>query len=150
MKNTQASAKNTDLTQQVEALTAEVKALKEQQLRAQADYQNLVRRTQEDRAKLVKFATADLMLSLLVHFDHLEMAATQLKDAGLSMVLDQLQKDLKDYGLEEIKALGQDFDVNTMEAVDKTGEGEKVVKVQSKGYKLNGEVIRHAKVVIGE
>lgn len=137
------------IADQVKALETQVQQLKEQQLRAQADYQNLVRRQQEERAKFVKFANADLMLSLLENFDHLEMAAAQLKDAGLSMVLGQLQKVLQEYGLEEIKALDQPFDVQTMEAIDRQGEGEKVIKVQSKGYKLNGEVIKHAKVIIG-
>lgn len=133
----------------IKELETQVQQLKEQQLRAQADYQNLVRRNQTDRAKLVKLATADLMANLLEHFDHLEMAAGQLQDPGLSMVIGQLQKVLQEYGLVEIEVLGRQFDVDTMEAVEKKGEGNKVVAVHSRGYRLNGEVLRHAKVIIG-
>jgi molecular chaperone GrpE len=136
-------------TDQTHELAAQVQQLKEQQLRAQADYQNLVRRNQEDRLKFIKMATADLMLSLLANFDHLETAAAQLKDPGLNLVVGQLQKTLQEYGLEEIKALNQPFDVKTMEAVEKKGAGNQVIEVQSKGYRLNGEILRHAKVVIG-
>jgi molecular chaperone GrpE len=76
------------------------------------------------------------------------MAATNIQNQGLDMVIEQFWKELKDFGLEELKVLGQKFDLNTMEVVDKKGEGEKVVEVVRKGYKLNGEVIQHAQVIL--
>ena len=143
------SLKIAELEQQVKDLAVQVQLQKEQQLRAQADYQNLVRRNQEDRLKFVKMATADLINSLLEPVDHLELAAEQLKNQGLGLIAGQIIKVFKEFGLTEIEALNQPFDVNTMEAVDKQGEGEQVLAVSKKGYKLNGEVLRHAKVIIG-
>lgn len=131
-----------------EAQTAAQKA-KDSELRSLADYQNLVRRTQEDRARLVLFANKDLIEDLLQPLNHLGLAAAQLKDAGLQMTVDQLWQALQKYGLEEINPLNQPFDLNTMEVVEKKGDSDNVVGVVSKGYKLNGEVIQHAKVVVG-
>ena len=55
--------------------------------------------------------------------------------------------------VEKIKAVGEKFDVATMEVVEKPGQSKSdqdliVTKVRKNGYLLNGEVIRHAKVVV--
>ena len=134
---------------QLQELEEQIHTLKEAQLRSQADYHNLVRRTQEDRAKLVKLATLGLVEDLLQPLDHLSMAAAQLKDAGLDMVIKQFWSVLNQQGLEELQVLGKPFDAHTMEVVDKVGDSETVTQVVSRGYQLNGEVIRHAKVVVG-
>lgn len=120
----------------------------EKEKRAMADYQNLVRRSREERQSFVKMANRDFALGILQPLEHLAMAATQINDQGLDMVIAQLQKQLENEGLVEIPAMGQKFDLETMEAVDKEGEGDKVVKVVRKGYTLNGEVIQHAQVVL--
>lgn len=135
-------------------LEAQVAAAKEGELRARADYQNLVRRTQEERASLIKLATKSLVADLIHPLGHLSLAAQHLKDKGLDMVIQQLWSTLEEHGLNEIKPLGEKFDLATMEAVEKEENVEEkeavVVKVISTGYSLNGEVIQHAKVVVGK
>lgn len=130
----------------------EIAQLKEQVLRSQADYQNLVRRTQEDRLKFAKMAGEEVLVSLLQPLDHLEMATKQLQDPGLKMVLQQFEQVLAQFGVAEIECLGREFDVNTMEVAAREDdqpvvEG-KVKEIIRKGYTLNGSVIRHAKVVV--
>ncbi len=128
---------------------AQIQALAEREKRVLADYQNLIRRSQEERIKVAKLAGAEFVSVLLQPLDHLSRAAAQLKDKGLDMVVNQFWQVLGEVGLKEISVLGQKFDVTTMEAIERKGEGEKVVAVASKGYTLNGEVIQHAKVVLG-
>ncbi|MFZ5438181.1 MAG: nucleotide exchange factor GrpE [Patescibacteria group bacterium] len=130
------------------ALEEQLKVASEKEKRSLADYQNLLRRTQEERLKGIKLANQSLMEDLIQPLEHLEMAAAQLNDPGLNMVLDQLKKVLVNAGLEEIEVMGKDFDVNLMEAVEKKGQGNKVIEVVRKGYKLNGVVIQHAKVTL--
>lgn len=140
---------------QIETLQQELERAKAQELRAKADYQNVVRRSQQEKAAVIKLATKDVMTSLLQPLMHLELAARQINDPGLDMVVQQFKKTLVEYGLEEINPIGQPFDIQTMEVVeteDNSPEDQtkaKVVAVRSKGYLLNGEVIQHAKVVIG-
>jgi molecular chaperone GrpE len=135
--------------QAIDQLKQDLAQAKATALRCQADYQNLIRRTQEDRIRLVKLATRGLVESLLQPLDHLSLASAELKDQGLDMVVNQLWKALSEEGLEEIKVMGQPFDPLTMEVVDKKGEGEVVQAVVRKGYRLHGEVIQHAKVIVG-
>lgn len=117
--------------------------------RALADYNNLMRRTQQERGQIAKLASLRLVEELLQPIEHLKLAAKQLDDAGLYMVEKQLWQVLSEHGLEEIEVLGQPFNVETMEAVESEAEGDRVVKVLRPGYTLNGEVIQHAKVVLG-
>jgi molecular chaperone GrpE len=141
------------LVKQLEQQLAEAK---QKELRAQADYQNLIRRSQQERTAVVKMAARDLIDDLLQPLSHLELAAAQLNDAGLNMVVQQFRSVLSQHGVEEIEALGQTFDVATMEVVEAAEDAPqdhsqaKVIAVRSKGYRLNGQVIQHAKVVIGK
>ena len=136
---------------QTAASEAEARAIaaEEREKRALADYQNLVRRSHEDRLRAIKLAGAEFASVLLQPLDNLARAAAQLNDPGLTMVVTQFDQALAQAGLEEIKVMGQKFDVNTMEVVETKNSGEKVIAVVSKGYTLNGEVIQHAQVVLG-
>ncbi len=120
----------------------------EREKRVLADYQNLVKRNQEERVKFLQLANKGLIETLLSPLEHLSMAAEQIDDQGLNMVIRDFWQVLDEAGLEEIYPKGKKFDLETMEVVDKEGEGEKVVKVVKRGYLLNGQVIQHAKVIV--
>ncbi len=138
-----------DLITQIDELKAQLVQAQENELRSRADYHNVVRRNQEQTSRLMKLAARDVLSSLLQPLDHLSMAATQLKDKGLDMVVDQLWKALAEQGLQELDVMGKPFDAVTMEVVDKKSESDQVTAVVRKGYQLNGEVIQHAKVIVG-
>ncbi|MFZ5376521.1 MAG: nucleotide exchange factor GrpE [Patescibacteria group bacterium] len=153
--NRQVKAPSSDATeiaslkQQLDALKQQNAILQEKERRAIADYQNLLRRQQDERQRLVKMAGLEIVESLLQPFEHLQLAAEQLNDQGLNMVVNQFRQALAEVGLEEIEVMGKRFDYNLMEAVEQADESTKVVKVVRRGYKLNGEVIQHAKVILG-
>ena len=74
---------------------------------------------------------------------------------GVVMVQDQLLSVLKErWGLESIETNDKDFDPNEMEAYsvveDESLDREKVVQEFIKGWKLNGKVLRTAKVLVGK
>jgi molecular chaperone GrpE len=143
------------LQETLSKLQMDVQQAQEAEKRAMADYHNLVRRTQEEKIRMVKFAAKSMAESILQPLEHLFLAKEQLKDKGLDMVYQQFQQALQNEGLEEIACLGKEFDPHTMEVVDKKPvedkkQSGKVIQIMQRGYRLNGEVIRHAKVVIGE
>ena len=131
------------------ALELENKQLAEKAARAVADYQNLERRQREDQAQIVSFAQEQVFGSLLQPLHHLSLAAENLKNQGLDMVVAQFWQVLAEQGLEEIKPIGEVFDAAVMEAVTKEGDGETVLAVITPGYKLHGKVIQPAKVKVG-
>lgn len=137
------------LQQQLEQVTQQLVAAQEREKRALADYQNIIRRNQEERTRLVKMVTQEVVGRFIEPLHHLNLAAQQLHDTGLDMVVSQLWQKLNEMGLEELDVLGQPFDVHTMEVVEAEGDGQMVKRVMTPGYMLNGEVIQHAKVVVG-
>lgn len=142
------------LTETITQLEQQVQQLKEDALRSQADYQNLLRRTREERTQFVQFALKNSMEELLEPLEHLSMTADQLKNPVLNSVVTQLWNVLQSQGLQEIEVLGKPYSLDTMEVVelvdDVTETDGVVVRVVKRGYTLQGAVLQHAKVVIGK
>jgi len=118
--------------------------------RALADYANLEKRVNREKAAFAKFANAVLIEKVLAALDGLERAEKHLQDKGLTLALGQLKTALLSEGVEEIEVKGKEFDVNEMDCVEVIeGKKNRVAEIVNKGYKLNGRVLRPAKVKIG-
>ena len=120
----------------------------EREKRVLADYQNLVKRNQEERVKFLQLANQSLVETMLSPLEHLSLAAEQIDNQGLNMVIRDFWQVLEEAGVEEIYPKGEKFNLETMEAVEKEGNGQTVVKEVKRGYRLNGLVIQHAKVIV--
>lgn len=130
--------------EQVEELTVRWK-------RALADYQNLEKRYEREKADFVAFAGSNLILKLLVVLDHLKMAQAVISDPGLDIAIKEFGQVLNEEGLIEIEALDEKFDPLLMEAVDLVkGDKDKVVEVVQTGYLLKGKLLRAARVRVGK
>ena len=127
--------------------------------RAQADFINYKRRTEQERQDFSRFANANLILSLLPALDDLERALGTVPPAksakhswveGVRLVERKFRAALEAQGLTPIKALGEPFDPNFHEALwqDKGKEGIVIEEFQ-KGYMLGDRVLRPAQVVVG-
>ncbi len=126
--------------------------------RAQADFINYKRRSEQEKEESVNFANSLLMLNLLPILDDLERAFASIPTRlaklswvdGFKLIERKLRATLKAQGLSPIKALGEPFDPNLHEATrqDKGKEGLVIGEVQ-KGYKFRDRVIRPSKVVVG-
>lgn len=127
--------------------------------RAQADFVNFKRRTEQERNETVMLANATLMLNLLPVLDDLERALDSISEKlrkntwvdGIVLIYRKLRSTLEANGLREIKALGETFDPNFHEAA-LYGDGEegKVVEELQKGYMLHERVLRPAMVKVGK
>lgn len=149
MKKQQTSSK-----QQVVKENPEVQLLKAQLIRALADYDNLRKRTEEEKLTWITFATQKFIQNLLPVMDSFEAAQEHLGDSGLAIAIGQFKDLLKQEGLEEIRPReGESFDENLMEATEVVEGNEKnnnkISELVLAGWKfVNGQVIRHAKVKV--
>jgi molecular chaperone GrpE len=126
--------------------------------RAQADFINYRRRSEQEKEETSKFANGLLMFSLLPILDDLERAFASVPPKldklgwvdGIRLIERKLRSTLEAQGLSLIKAIDEPFDPNLHEAVrqDKGKEGIVVEELQ-KGYKFHDRVIRPSKVVVG-
>jgi len=131
-------------------------------LRKTADFENLKRRTEKEKADYFRFALADVFDDLLSVLDNFERALQHLSSGdaakgtdvhvGIEMIARQMGDVLKKYGLAEVAALGLPFDPNVHEAVlrEETGGAPVgiVLAVLQKGYLLNNRLLRPAKVKV--
>ena len=133
-------------------VSTELEELNNKYLRALADYQNLEKQTQIWREDFVKFANQKIIIDLLEVLDDLEKASEHLADEGLKIIIDKLKKVLKNNGLEEIEAIGKEFDPTQMECVGmEDGEIEgQVLKVVQKGFRIDDKIVRVAKVIVSK
>ena len=126
--------------------------------RAQADFINYRRRSEQEKEETSKFANGLLMFSLLPILDDLERAFASVPPKldklgwvdGIRLIERKLRSTLEAQGLSLIKAIDEPFDPNLHEAVrqDKGKEGIVVEELQ-RGYKFHDRVIRPTKVVVG-
>lgn len=145
-----------------EPKSKEEESFESKYLRMAADFQNFKRRTDEEKARIYANANESFAMDLLAVLDNFERAIEQDKNQnadenfvkGMELILKQLQDVLKKNNVEEIEALGTEFDPNfhhavAMEASDKYDKG-CVTDVMQKGYKIKDKVIRPAMVRVAE
>lgn len=164
--NSAGGEQDTNYSDEIEALKAEIEEQKKKVedyenhwKRTMADFQNYKKRQGELFGELVGAANQELILALLPIFDTFCLAVNyvpeDIKDTdwakGVVQIKAQLADLLRSKGLEEIKSVGEKFDPSLHEAVEMVDsdkpEGMILEEVQ-KGYKLNGAVIRTAKVKV--
>ena len=129
-------------------------------VRAHAEFENAKKRMEKDKADYAKFANECFVIDFLPIIDSLEMSEKHIKEAkdfkavqeGVDMIHIQIQKFLKDMGVEKIKTVGEKFDPHMHEAVETVEANDKeeglIVEELKPGYKFNGRLLRPASVKI--
>ena len=123
--------------------------------RAKADLINYRRRQEEIMEDFQKFSQENLIRELLPVLDSLDSGLKQMPEAneGLLPIKEQLEKILKNSGLEEIKAKGEKFNPQFHEAIEALKSNEEegtIVEEIQKGYLLYDKVLRVSKVRVAK
>ncbi len=127
-----------------------------------AEMDNMKKRFDREKDNLLKFGNEKVLSGLLEVVDNLDRTADAISSDedekvknifnGIEMVRKQFLDVLKNNGLEKVEALGEIFDPNVHEAMaQQPAEGkedQEIIQVFQHGYKLNGRLLRAAKVVI--
>ncbi|MBL7573322.1 nucleotide exchange factor GrpE [Staphylococcus saccharolyticus] len=134
----------------------------EKYLRLYAEFENYKRRIQNENQINKTYKAQNVLTDILPSIDNIERALQIEGDddsfkslqKGVQMVHESLLKALKDNGLEEIVAEGEEFDPNLHQAVVqddnpdfKSGE---VTQELQKGYKLKDRVLRPSMVKVNQ
>jgi len=138
---------------------------RDQTLRAQAEAENVRRRTQRDVENAHKFALERFGNDLLPVVDSLERAVEAARsterDGAVAAIADGVELSLKLFvdtlaraNLIQVDPVGEPFDPKLHQAVSMvesdTAEPGSVVQVLQKGYTLNGRLVRPAMVIVAK
>jgi molecular chaperone GrpE len=141
-----------------EAKKAE-EAESERYMRLMAEFQNFKRRAAKEKSDIHAYANEKIVGDLLPVLDNFERAlSTETEDEGyakgMQLIFEQLKTALGNAGLEEIKAMDEEFDPNVHNAVMTETIEEKedgtITKVLQKGYKLKDKVVRPSMVAVNK
>jgi molecular chaperone GrpE len=129
--------------------------------RTKADFENYRKRVGRESAEAEARGRAALAQALLPVLDNLEraLAAAEPIDRdsppshlaeGVKLVYEELASVLRSTGVESYSPAGEAFDPDWHEAMmTRPGEVGQVLEVLEKGYRLNGQVLRPARVIVG-
>jgi molecular chaperone GrpE len=126
--------------------------------RAQADFENYRKRAAKEAAAAGERAKGGLVRELLPVVDNLERALASAEESeqhlaeGVRLVHQELVGVLQRNGVEPFDPAGEQFDPEVHEALSTRSEDGAdpgtVLDVVEKGYRLNGTVLRPARVVV--
>jgi molecular chaperone GrpE len=126
--------------------------------RTQADFDNYRKRMARENAAAADRGIGRLANELLPALDHLELAIKASEEGhpevvkGFVLVRDEIVNALGRVGIQPFAPRGEVFDPNEHEAMaTQPAEGAEsgtVIEVYTQGYRLNGAVLRPARVVV--
>lgn len=126
--------------------------------RTAAEFDNYKKRVAKERETFRMEVVKDVVADVLPVLDNLERAVQsteqgeQLIKEGIELVLKQFKDILKELGVEEIKAQGENFDPEVHSAVlhiqDESYGTNVVVEEMQKGYRIGDRIIRHSLVKV--
>lgn len=129
-------------------------------VRAAAELDNYKKRAVREKADAIRYGNENLLRDILPLVDNMDRAMEQACNSddfnafreGLKMLQQQLLSCLQKHGVEQIEAVGKDFDPHVHEAMlqveSKEHEESKVVGEFERGYLLNGRLLRPSKVSV--
>jgi molecular chaperone GrpE len=152
-------AREPDLRGEIERLKAEVEQYRDLYLRKLADFDNFRKRMERDREEMRRIAGEALLSELVPVLDNFERALAHPAEVdpagfrqGVAMISRQLWESLQRQGMACLNPLGERFDPQFHEAVqrveDSEHEPETVVAVHAKGYTFGGRLVRPALVAV--
>ena len=143
-------------------IEAKYKEINDKFTRLYAEYDNFRKRTAREKIDWIKSAGEETILKVLPVLDDIERAITHNKTVndpealkqGMELIHQKFKNILSNKGIEPMEAKGQPFNPDLHDAITSIAAPSedlkgKVVEEVEKGYTLNGKVIRHAKVVVG-
>ena len=128
-------------------------------LRTLAEFDNMKKRSERDRAHLIESANSELILKILPVLDDLERSLKTVHSGaeqrqGIELIVRKLSGLLKDQGVSSFESVGKPFDVAYHDALMMIENSDfpsgTVIEEHEKGYCMHDKVLRHARVIVSK
>ena len=154
--------KDDSMQTEEEAPKAEEIDWKDRYIRLQAEFDNFRKRTLREKMALIESGGSDVWKAVLPVLDDMERAIAASEKSediaalreGEKLIYNKFVDIMRQKDVVAIEALDAEFNPDLHEAVARFAAGEeksgKVIDVVQQGYKQGEQVLRYAKVVVGE
>ena len=160
-KESSEESSSEEKTDPLAAAQSEAEAWKDKYIRLVAEFDNYKKRTLKEKSELILNGSEKTISSILPILDDFERALSDKTEdpvaikEGFELIFKKFLKTLETLGVKKIETNDTDFDVDYHEAIAMVpGVGEdkkgKVIDCVQTGYTMNDQVIRHAKVAVGQ
>lgn len=125
--------------------------LNDKYLRLYAEFENYKKRVQKEKEDIKHLTKIETIASILDVDNDLSIAISKMKkrENGIDLIVSKIGKYLESQGIETIQTEKYDPELHEVVSLIETGQ-EKIQDVVSKGYSLNGRIIRYPKVVLSK
>ena len=146
----------------IESLQKEKDELFAKLQRISADYANFQKRVPKQISDTIGYEKERIIKTLLPALDNFEHTLQNANSAenfdvlvkGIKIIYDQLLDILKSHNVEQIEAMGEQFDPAMHQAMTQQSDPDKeenvVLEEFQKGYRLNGRIIRPSRVIVNK
>lgn len=165
-ENEKLIAENETLKEEIAKLSATCKRLQSsadksdtylnQLVAMKSDFESYKRRMKFNGEQAKKEGAQAVLTKLIAIIDTFELAGKHLEGDNLkafTMVRNEFEQVLTDFGVVKMDVMGQPFDPIKMNALSKLDRGAEntdlVVEVYKNGYTLDDKVLRYAEVIVG-
>lgn len=149
--------KENKLKKELQEKEQKIEELNQKMIRMQADFENFKKRNLAVTQASYTNGKNDMLIELFPIVDTIEMALISIKDEndkkGIELILKAYTDMLAKNGVEEVPALGEEFDPKYHEAVMSMNDPEnagKIIQVMRKGYKVGDKILRHPMCVVAQ
>lgn len=149
--------KDNKLKRELSEKEQKIDELNQKIIRMQADFENYKKRNLAAAHTSYTNGKNDMLIELFPIIDTIEMALVSIKDEkdrkGVELILKAYMDMLSKNGVEEVPALGEEFNPKYHEAVMSKDDPEnagKIVQVMRKGYKVGDKILRHPMCVVAQ
>ena len=154
------SAAIEELTEKLAAAELKAEEAEAGWQRARADYQNLKRRTEEQRAESASIAGDRLLIRVLDLADDFDLAVEHVPEdtrdtpwvEGIAAIDRKLRALLEAEGIKAMGGEGEPFDPQTQQAISYEDTADvpdgTVIKILQRGFTINGRILRPALVAV--
>lgn len=150
------------LEKELEKALTEIETFKDIAKRAQADLINFKRRADDEKSEERFSIKSNILLPIITILDDFTLAMNMLPKnsesktwlEGIQIIHRKIELLLESQMVAKIDAIGKNFEPWEFEALQykETNDFEEntVIEVIKEGYKLNGQILRHAQVIVSK
>ena len=140
------------LEERVLELESNLTQSEDKYLRLYAEFENYKKRVAKEKSELITNTKNNMLSSILDIDNELSIAYNNLNGEskeGVLLIINKMESVLKSNNIEVVQTDVYDSEIHEVIGVN-SKENEEILAVVSKGYSIDGKIVRYPKIILGK